>query len=104
MKTNKVNPNYLSASKVANILDVSVKTLTNWYKWYYDDTIEKNYDFPKLPDYIQEYTNGPRYWTLSDIPMLKKFQEWVPRGRNGVMGKISEKYTSKYWKDKKENE
>ena len=99
MKRSTENPNLLSASQVANALDISVKTLTNWYRWYFDDTIKKDYDFPKLPEYFQEYQNGPRYWTKEDIPQLIKFQEWLPRGRNGVMGRISEQY----WGERKPN-
>ena len=84
--------NLLSASKVAQELDISVKTLNNWYIWYYDDMIEKPKNFPKLPDFIQEYPRGPRYWTSEDIVQLKKFQSWRPIGRAGVMGKVSERY------------
>ena len=84
----------LTASKVANRLDIAVKTLTNWYKWYSDETIEKPEKFPKLPMYTQEHKNGPRYWSESDIEELRKFKEWLPRGRAGVMGAVSCKYRS----------
>ena len=84
--------NLLTASRVAQELDISVKTLNNWYIWYYDQNIEKPKSFPKLPDYIQEYPKGPRYWTKDDVNQLKKFQEWRPTGRAGVMGAVSERY------------
>lgn len=84
--------NMLSASRVANSLDISVKTLTNWYKWYLDDSIEKPDDFPKLPDYLQEHVGGPRFWTEADVEQLREFQAWIPRGRGGVMGRISSQY------------
>jgi hypothetical protein len=92
MKKSNNNIDMLTASSVANALDISVKTLTNWYKWYQDDSIEKPENFPKLPEYIQYHKNSPRYWTNDDLKMLKKFQEWLPRGRKGVMGDISCKY------------
>jgi hypothetical protein len=93
------NDNMLTASNVANKLNISVKTLTTWYKWYYDNTIEKPKDFPKLPEYIQDHVNGPRYWTESDVKKLEEFKSWIPRGRAGVMGKINSKYWSKRGKN-----
>lgn len=91
----------LTATRVSYILNIATKTLNNWYKWYYDDSIEKPKDTPKLPDYIQAHKMGPRYWTMEDIPKLKEFQEWIPRGRNGVMGDVSCAYLKSY-KQKKQ--
>ena len=93
-----------SASYVANKLNISTKTLNNWYKWYQDSTIEKPEDFPALPEFIQESVRGPRYWTESDIKQLKKFQEWLPHGRNGVMGAVSRQYWSKKVTEKQTEE
>lgn len=92
--TNKFD--YLTASQVANKLGVSVKTLTTWYAFYNDSSIEKPKNMPQLPMYVQEHVQGPRYWNKADIEKLKKFRDWVPRGRNGVMGSIN----NKYWKKK----
>ncbi|MBO7212398.1 MAG: hypothetical protein J6V44_15530 [Methanobrevibacter sp.] len=102
----KDNEKLLTASKVAQELDISTKTLNNWYMWYYDDTIEKPKNFPKLPDFIQEYPKGPRYWTIEDVVQLKKFQAWRPTGRAGVMGRVSEKYygTKRYAKKETKDE
>lgn len=82
----------LTASKVANALDISPKTLNNWYKWYFDSAIEKPENFPHLPEYIQLHMNGPRYWTNEDVEKLRIFQSWLPKGRAGVMGAVSCKY------------
>ena len=38
------NITLLTASKVAGMLDISVRTLTNWYKWYNDPEQEKPKD------------------------------------------------------------
>ena len=91
----KNNKKMLTASNVANELNISVKTLTNWYKWFYDDSIKKPENYPKLPNYTQLYERGPRMWTESDIEKLREFQTWLPRGRSGVMGEVSSKYWSK---------
>jgi hypothetical protein len=92
---------YLSASEVSRELNVSVKTLTGWYKWYTSE-IPKPENVPTLPMYVQEHERSPRLWNPDDLDTLKKFKEWVPRGRNGVMGRINEQYWSK--KNKKSEE
>lgn len=94
--------NMLTASRVANELNISVKTLTNWYKWFNDDSIEKPQNYPHLPMYIQKTERSPRLWKYEDITQLKEFQNWIPRGRHGVMGKISCKYWTKKGSDKNE--
>ena len=79
--------------QLAVILDVSVKTINNWY-WYKrensDDELAK-----LLPDYIQESARSTRYWKESDIEQLIKFKLAVPKGRYGVMGSITQRYYKK---------
>ena len=99
----KDNENLFTSSRVANALDVSVKTLSSWYKWYQDDSIEKPKNFPQLPEYLQEHKNAPRYWTKDGVKQLKKFKKWVPKGRNGVMGAINNQYLNKH-KEKTNND
>lgn len=83
----------LTANKVAQHLDISVITLTNWYKWYNNDEYEKPANMPKLPDYIQAGSRGTRHWYKDELPMLEVFKEWLPKGRGGVMGQ----YNAKFW-------
>lgn len=87
--------NMYTATEVSKELNISVKTLNNWYLWYNDKTLSKPNDTPNLPDYIQEHERGPRYWTKDSITKLRYFQDWLPRGRNGVMGRFSERYWGK---------
>ena len=87
--------NMYTATEVSKELNISVKTLNNWYLWYNDKTLSKPNDTPILPDYIQEHERGPRYWTKDSIAELRYFQNWLPRGRNGVMGRFSERYWGK---------
>ena len=93
MKTNEVC--LLTASEVANKLGVSVKTLTIWYKWYNDSSIQKPKDCPELPMYQQDSPHGKRFWDKKHISKLKKFKNWVPKGRNGLMGSINKQFWSK---------
>jgi hypothetical protein len=85
--------NMLNATNVSAILDISVVTLNNWYKWYNDTSIEKPINTPPLPMYLQETPRGKRLWNMVDIKLIKKFKDWIPKGRGGVMGEVS----SKYW-------
>lgn len=91
----------LTASRVAGMLDISVRTLTNWYKWYNDPNQVKPKDCPKLPQYMQKNKNSPRYWTRDAVYEIEKFRDWVPKGRNGVMGRVNEQYWSKTYRDHK---
>lgn len=94
----------LTSNQVAKELGISVNTLNNWYKWYYDDTLEKPDDVPPLPAYDQETEHGRRYWSKSDLLWLQSFQLWIPRGRAGVMGAVSAKYWGKRGKRRLDNQ
>lgn len=87
-----MNKDKLTATKVSQYLDVSVVTLTNWYKWYNDPQYEKPEDVPPLPPYQQLKKGAVRYWDKSDLAQLKTFQNWIPRGRGGVMGALNAQY------------
>ena len=85
--------NKLTATKVAQHLDISVPTLNNWYKWYNNPQYEKPKDVPVLPKYEQNGVRATRYWDSKDLPLLEEFQRWVPRGRAGIMGD----YNAQFW-------
>lgn len=78
----------MTSAAVANQVDISTKTLNQWYKFYYSDE-PKPEDMPELPAYEQAYEKAPRYWNPEDIPKILAFKEWIPRGHNGIMGKIN---------------
>jgi hypothetical protein len=93
----------LSATKVIQQINVSARTLDGWYKYVQDETLEKPENMPKLPEYVQSRPRGPRYWKESDIPALLAFKDWIPKGRNGVMGRINERFWGeRYRKNDKE--
>lgn len=82
----------LTASRVAQKLDISVATLNNWYKWYHNAEFVKPEGMPDLPEYEQQNPRGPRYWETDDLKALKAFKKWLPKGRGGVMGELNAKY------------
>ena len=83
----------ITATKISQYLNISVVTLNYWYKWYNDSKSVKPKDTPYLPPYEQANPRAPRYWTEDDLYDLKKFKEWIPKGRGGVMGDC----TARYW-------
>ncbi|MBQ4543382.1 MAG: hypothetical protein IJA19_04345 [Clostridia bacterium] len=88
---------YLGASQVANALDISVITLSNWYRWWKTTDTSKLAGVPPLPDFEQDGPRAPRYWKEEDLDKLREFQKWVPKGRNGLMGEVSKRF----WSNKK---
>lgn len=94
----------ITVTKVTNALDISVRTLDNWYRYYNDPTAEKPDDMPELPAYEQSSLKGIRYWDEEDLPKIKEFKEWVPRGRAGLMGRTNERYWSKEHRKNKKQE
>ena len=94
---------FLTAAGVADRLGVSVQTLTNWYKWYRDDTMTKPEDTPTLPQYWQEHSRGKRLWESADLPKLEEFKNWVGRGRGGKLGEFNRRMWGKRNPDLKKN-
>ena len=85
----------LRVEEVAIILQVSVNTINAWYRFRAQ---EPDNEFAKmLPDFVREGTSerSARLWKQADIKKFLKFQECRPMGRNGVMGKVTQKYIKK---------
>lgn len=96
MNNNKNKESYtVTAKMIAERLNVSVKTLTNWYLWYRNENMKKPEQCPPLPDYYQDDKFFPRLWTEDGYKQIKIFHDWLPHGKNGVMGE----YNRKYWKN-----
>jgi predicted DNA-binding transcriptional regulator AlpA len=79
----------LKIEEVALMIGVSVQTINIWYKWA---RTNPDNDYAKmLPTYKQMGTRQTRYWTQSDIWKLIEFNKVIPRGRNGVMGDVTQR-------------
>lgn len=86
----------LTAGQVSMKLEKSMYTLKRWYAWYESLTPEELEEFkkqgmPELPKYETVGATAWRYWNEEDVEQIKKFSEWVPHTRNGVMGKLNKK-------------
>lgn len=80
----------LSLTELAIILGVSVYTINNWYSWKRKNPKHEYAKF--LPDPQQKAPHSIRQWKKSDVPSLVKFQKIIPRGRNGVMGGVTQRF------------
>lgn len=78
--------NLLSVNKVAQELDVSTLTISNWYGWFNAEDSIIPEDCPGLPPFTRHGRGGKRMWKKEDVDQLKEFQSWIPRGNQGVMG------------------
>lgn len=76
--------------EVCVAVGVSLQTINNWYRFKKenpDDMYAK-----MLPDPIILKTRRQKVWTHNDIETLKRFKEMKPKGRNGVMGSVTQRY------------
>lgn len=91
----------LKVQEVSVIIGSSIQTINYWYKWKKSNP--ENELSKLLPDYkfIQEGGRKTRYWKQSDIWMLLEFKQKIVRGRNGIMGNITQKYVKKKTEENK---
>lgn len=83
----------LRLEEVAILVGVSFKTINTWYQFKRENP--ENEYAQLLPEYIQVGQRGTRYWKKSDIYKLTQFKQSIPQGRNGVMGRVTQKYYKK---------
>ena len=83
----------LKIEEVALMLDVSTQTINIWYRWAKENP---DNEFAKLiPMYHQVGPRQTRYWTQSDVWKLIEFRNAIPRGRNGLMGDVTQRKKKK---------
>lgn len=79
----------LKIEEVALLVGVSTQTINIWYRW------AKSNPESELSSYLPTYTqSGPRqtrFWSQADIWKLIEFRNTIPKGRNGVMGDITQR-------------
>lgn len=83
----------LSLQEVALLINRSPFTVSMWYKWKRENPDNELTEL--LPDYIQEKERGKRMWRESDVYTLLEFEKKLVRGRNGIMGSVTQRYQKK---------
>lgn len=83
----------LKITEVAVLINRSVQTINMWYQWKRENP--DNELAQLLPDYTQEGNRKTRYWDKDDVWKFLEFEQQIPKGRNGFMGKVTQKYIKK---------
>lgn len=79
--------------ELAFFVGVSVQTINIWYRW---KKLNPNHELAKLlPDFKQVGNRQVRYWKQSDVNSVIEFKRTIPRGKNGVLGEVTQKYKNK---------
>ncbi len=83
----------LRIEEVAVMCGTSVQTINNWYKFKAENP---DNEYAKLlPDFERIGGHEQRFWDKSDIDMLIRFKNSMPRGCKGVMGSVTQRYVKK---------
>ena len=81
----------LSKEEVAVAVGVSYQTINIWYKFK-----EENPDNEYAKILPEPITIGrQKMWSKTSINDLRKFKNTLPKGRNGIMGSVTQRYLRK---------
>lgn len=83
--------NYLSISRAALEIDISVVTIKRWYKWWESDQFEKPDDL-YLPPYQYMDRRKTKYFKKDDIVKLKAFNIALQTTHRGAMSEFNAAY------------
>ena len=87
--------NRLKIAEVATLLECSVNTIESWYRFKRSNPTNKYAMMLPEPYKKDDALRATRYWKQSDIYKLIEFKTSIPRGKNGVMGCVTQKYVKK---------
>lgn len=81
-----------NATQVAARINSTVPTINSWYKW---KKLNPSHPMAKLLPKYRIVNGRTRYWTLEDVEKLIEFKTTLPKGRNGILGEVTQKYVKK---------
>lgn len=85
--------NLLNAIQVSLLVETTVPTLNMWYKW---KKLNPKHELAELlPVPTIQGKKRTRYWKTEDVESLIKFKQSLPKGRNGILGEVTQKYVKK---------
>lgn len=80
----------LNATEVSLLIGSSLNSINNWYRF---KRLNPDNEYAKiLPDYVQDGSHQTRKWRQSDIGRLIEFKSKIPKGRNGILGCVTQKW------------
>lgn len=82
----------LSMEEVAVAVGVSRQTIYHWYKFKKENP---DSDYAKLLPIPFIGRRNQHLWRKSDIDVLIRFKKLIPKGRNGIMGSVTQRYVRK---------
>lgn len=88
---NKINSDYLSIGKVAQILELSTYTIARWYKWWESELFKKPDDL-FLPKYYYADRRKTKFFKVSDITQLEIFKKKIKSSHRGAMSEFNAAY------------
>ena len=91
----------LRIEEVSLYVGSSIYAINYWYAWkrkHPENEIAK-----KLPEFIQDHPRGTRMWKESELWRIIEFKQALPKGRNGILGDITQRYWHKKKNEEKEN-
>lgn len=96
---------YLTRLEVCYMLGINPMTLDNWYR-YWNNTPPEDIpkDCPGLPPIKLKEDGKTKLWHGYHLHQLYDFQQWIPRGRTGVMGRTNERYWKKEFRKGNNND
>lgn len=83
----------INAQELAYRIGRSVQTLNAYYK-FKDENPDNEYSL-MLPEFIRQGNHRTRYWKESDIGKIIRFIDSLPKGRDGVLGPVTQRYSGK---------
>lgn len=80
----------INATQVCALVDISIYTLNSWYKF---KDVHPDSEYAKLlPEFIRMDNSNVRLWHQKDVYALIEFKTKIPRGRNGVLGDVTQRF------------
>jgi len=87
-----INEDYVSSGKASLLIDVSLHTLTRWYKWWESPEFEKPKDMAPLPKYVYRDRRRTKYFRKTDIVQLMAFKKDIGLKHRGAMADFNAAY------------
>ena len=81
----------IGANEMAVLIGISEQTLKSWYKFKKENP-DNEYSM-MLPD-IQRGLRNKMLFKESDVEKLNYFKDSIPKGRCGIMGTVTQRYSS----------